>query len=153
MGLIRNSCGHISGHHEPIHVKFGVSGFFIMFYWNMVMKMLKCKKRKFDDITLQYSLQYFCNDGHGMLFDFFFFFFLLVLVMKHGEYLVERCSCSTDRLPFRPIRLINGPVFYLINWFRYRSRFCEMLTFRWFLSGGVSRKYLENEKHVGLSVR
>ena len=44
MGLIRYSCGHISGHHEPIHVKFGVWGFFIMFYWNMVMKMLKCKK-------------------------------------------------------------------------------------------------------------
>ena len=44
VGLIRYSCGHISGHHEPIHVKFGVWGFFIMFYWNMVMKMLKCKK-------------------------------------------------------------------------------------------------------------
>ena len=24
MGLIRYSCGHISGHNEPIHVKFGV---------------------------------------------------------------------------------------------------------------------------------
>ena len=24
MGLIRYSCGHISGYHEPIHVKFGV---------------------------------------------------------------------------------------------------------------------------------
>ena len=44
MVLIRYPCGHISGHHEPIHVKFGVWGFFIMFYWNMVMKMLKCKK-------------------------------------------------------------------------------------------------------------
>ena len=44
MGLIRYSCGHISGHYEPIHVKFGVWGFFIMFYWNIVMKMLKCKK-------------------------------------------------------------------------------------------------------------
>ena len=44
MGLIRYSCSHISGHHEPIHVKFGVWGFFIMFYWNIVMKMLKCKK-------------------------------------------------------------------------------------------------------------
>ena len=38
------SCCHISGHHEPIHVKFGVWKFFIMFYWNMVMKLLKCKK-------------------------------------------------------------------------------------------------------------
>ena len=36
---------HISGHHEPIHVKFGVWGFFIMFYWNMVTKMLKCEKK------------------------------------------------------------------------------------------------------------
>ena len=44
MGLIRYSCGHISGHHEPIHVKPGVWGFFIMFYWNIIMKMLKCKK-------------------------------------------------------------------------------------------------------------
>ena len=44
MGVIRYSCGHISGYHEPIHVKFGVWGFFIMFYWNIVMKMLKCKK-------------------------------------------------------------------------------------------------------------
>ena len=34
------SCGHISvPHDEPIHVR----GFFIMFYWNMVMKMLECK--------------------------------------------------------------------------------------------------------------
>ena len=56
MKIIRYSCGHISGHHEPIHVKFGVWGFFIMFYWNIVMKMLKCKKRKFDDVTLQYSI-------------------------------------------------------------------------------------------------
>ena len=45
-GLIRYSCGHILGHHEPIHDKFGVWGFFIMFYWNMVMKMLKCKNKK-----------------------------------------------------------------------------------------------------------
>ena len=44
VGLIRYSCGHISGHHEPIYVKFGVWGFFIMFYWNIVMKMLKCNK-------------------------------------------------------------------------------------------------------------
>ena len=44
MGLIRYSCGHISSHHKPSHVKFVVWGFFIMFYWNFVMKMLKCKK-------------------------------------------------------------------------------------------------------------
>ena len=44
MGLIRYSCGHISASHELIHVKFGVWGFF-MFYWNIVMKMLKCKNK------------------------------------------------------------------------------------------------------------
>ena len=36
--------GRASGHLEPIHVKFGVWGFFIMLYWNRVIKMLKCKK-------------------------------------------------------------------------------------------------------------
>ena len=48
MGLIRYSCSHILGHHESIHVKFGVWGFFIMFYWNikiLVMKMLKWQKK------------------------------------------------------------------------------------------------------------
>ena len=64
--LIRYSCGHISGHHEPIHVKLGVWGFFIMFYWNMVMKMLKCKKRKYDDVTLHYSLA-LCGNVPGKL--------------------------------------------------------------------------------------
>ena len=43
MGLIRYSWGHILGHHDPIHVKFGVCGVFIMFFWNMVMKRLRCK--------------------------------------------------------------------------------------------------------------
>ena len=56
MRLIRYSCRHISGPHEPIYVKFGVWGFFIMFYWNMVMKMLKCKNDNFDDVTLRYSI-------------------------------------------------------------------------------------------------
>ena len=35
MGLIRYSCGHISGHHEPIHVKFGVWGFF---FYHVLLK-------------------------------------------------------------------------------------------------------------------
>ena len=56
MGLIRYSCDHILGHHEPIHVKFGVWRFFIMLYRNMVMKLLKCKKKIFDDVTLRYSI-------------------------------------------------------------------------------------------------
>ena len=44
--LIKYSCSSNSGHHELIHVKFGVWGFFMImtFYWSMVMKMLKCKK-------------------------------------------------------------------------------------------------------------
>ena len=42
-GLITYSCRHISGPGEPIHVKFGVWGFFIILFWNMVMKMLKYK--------------------------------------------------------------------------------------------------------------
>ena len=46
----------ISGHHEPIHVKFGVWGFFHMFYWNMVMKMLKCKKENL--MTSHFSTLY-----------------------------------------------------------------------------------------------
>ena len=32
MGLISYSRDHISGHHEPIHAKFAVWGFLIMFY-------------------------------------------------------------------------------------------------------------------------
>ena len=56
MGLIRYSCGHISDHHEPIHIKFGVWGFFIMFYWNIVMKMLKCKKENL--MTSHFSTLY-----------------------------------------------------------------------------------------------
>ena len=46
MGFIRYSCRHISGHHEPIHAKFGLLGFFIMFYWNMVIKCWNAKKKK-----------------------------------------------------------------------------------------------------------
>ena len=43
MGLIRYLCCHTLGPHELNHVKIGVWGFYIMFYWNMVMKMLKYK--------------------------------------------------------------------------------------------------------------
>ena len=63
MGLIRYACGHILGHHEPIHVKFGAWRFFVMLYRNMkkkIMKMLKCqKKKKIDDVTLWYSIRLF----------------------------------------------------------------------------------------------
>ena len=52
MGLIRYLCGHILGHHEPIHVKFGVF-FFLLKYVNEIDEM---QERKFDDITLQYYM-------------------------------------------------------------------------------------------------
>ena len=57
MGLIRYSCGHILGHHEPIHVKFGVWRFFIMLYQNM-KKIMKMLKNIFDDVTLWCSIEY-----------------------------------------------------------------------------------------------
>ena len=54
-GLIRYSWRHISGYHEPIHVKFGVRGFLpcSMKYCHENAEM---QKRKFDDVTLQYSI-------------------------------------------------------------------------------------------------
>ena len=57
MGLNRYSCGHILGHHEPIHVKFGVWRFFIIAlpkYGHENAEMQK--KKKNDDVTLQYSI-------------------------------------------------------------------------------------------------
>ena len=50
--LIWYSCSHISGHHEPIHVKFSVRGLYIMFYWNIVLKMLKYKEENLMHHTL-----------------------------------------------------------------------------------------------------
>ena len=38
-GLIRYSCSHISGHHEPIHVKFGVWGLRSWTCWNAKKKI------------------------------------------------------------------------------------------------------------------
>ena len=71
-GLIRYSWGHISGHHEPIHVKFGVWRFFIMFYWNTVMKVLICKKENL--MTLHFSRPtLYCVNA-----TFFFFWFLIL---------------------------------------------------------------------------
>ena len=43
-GLIRYSCSHISGPHEPVPTKFGLWMFVIMLHRYMVSKMLKCKK-------------------------------------------------------------------------------------------------------------
>ena len=43
--ITRYSCGHISGPHELIYVKFGVWRFFTMIYWNMVIAW-KCWNAK-----------------------------------------------------------------------------------------------------------
>ena len=56
MGLIRYSCGHISGPHEPIPTKFGLWMFFIMLHRYMVSKMLKLKKKFFVMSSLLYSV-------------------------------------------------------------------------------------------------
>ena len=55
MGLIRYPCSHILGHHEPIHVKYGVRVFHHVLrkYGHENAEM---QKRKFDDVTLQYSM-------------------------------------------------------------------------------------------------
>ena len=56
MGLIRYSCGSISGLHEPISTKFQLWRVFIMHYRYMVFKRLKCKKSSFVASSLQYSI-------------------------------------------------------------------------------------------------
>ena len=59
MGLIRYSCGHISGHHEPIYVKFGV-WLSVRVFHHVLLKYGhendEMQKRKFDDVTLRYSI-------------------------------------------------------------------------------------------------
>ena len=56
MGLIRYSCGHISGHHKQIHVKFDVCRFFHHVLLKYCHENAEMQKRKFDDTTLQYSI-------------------------------------------------------------------------------------------------
>ena len=46
IGLIRYSCGHISGHHESIPTKFALWMFFIMLHRYIVSKTRKCKIKK-----------------------------------------------------------------------------------------------------------
>ena len=65
MGLIRYSCGHISGPGEPIPTKFGLWMFFIMLRRDMISKTMKCKicflmTSHFG--TLLVSLYYICSD-------------------------------------------------------------------------------------------
>ena len=107
MGIIRHSCDHISGHHEPIHVKFGVWGFFIMFYWNMVIKMLKCKKENlmmshFNTLSSTYM---WCNQVKQVWILSNSIFILLIDCMHHLQsYLLQQT----------PLKLVN--------WFhRYRQ--------------------------------
>ena len=64
MRLIRNSCSHISCPHEPIHVKYGLEGFFIMFYWNMGHENDECKKENL--MTSQYSFSSVANRSVGI---------------------------------------------------------------------------------------
>ena len=69
MGLIRYSYSHISGHHEPINVKFGVWGFFIMFYWKFGHENVQMQKLKFDDVTLLlFCVHIFLDVTHRMTF-------------------------------------------------------------------------------------
>ena len=58
MGLIRYSCGRISVHRATMNqlMSNGVWGFSSRSTEICSWKMLKCKKRKFDDVTLQYSI-------------------------------------------------------------------------------------------------
>ena len=60
MGLIRYSCGHILGHHEPIHVRFGVWRFFhhaLPKYEEKIHENAEMQKKIFfDDVTLWYSM-------------------------------------------------------------------------------------------------
>ena len=79
-GLIRYSCGHISGSHEPILTKFGLWMFFIMLHRYMVSKTLKCKKKKVVFVTS--SLLYSIGRGHRF---FFFFFFFVNYIDKGNE--------------------------------------------------------------------
>ena len=58
MGLIRYSCCRISGHHEPIHVKFGLWGVFhhVLLKIKYGHENAEMQTRKSDDVTLQYSM-------------------------------------------------------------------------------------------------
>ena len=55
MGLISYSCGHISGPHKPIHVKFGVC--FSHDLQKYGHENAQMQKRKFDHTSVLYKLQ------------------------------------------------------------------------------------------------
>ena len=56
MGLIRYSCGHISGHNKPIHAIWYVRVFHHVLLKYCHDENAEMHKRKFDDVTLQYSM-------------------------------------------------------------------------------------------------
>ena len=58
MELIRYSCGHILGHHEPIHVKFGVWRFFLHALPKYGHENTEMQTIFFDDVTFRYSIAY-----------------------------------------------------------------------------------------------
>ena len=58
MGLIRYWCGHISGHHEPIQKQIGEGFFFYHVLLTYGHESAEMQKRKFDDVTLRYSIEY-----------------------------------------------------------------------------------------------
>ena len=61
MGLIRYSCGHISGSQELIPTKFGLWMFFIMLHRYMVSKTLKYKKKEvFCDVIASVIYALYC---------------------------------------------------------------------------------------------
>ena len=76
MGLIRHSCGHISGHYEQIPIKFGLWMFFIMLHWYLVSKTLKYKQKRF------FFLFFFC----------FVFVCLFFFVMSSLLYSIRLCG-------------------------------------------------------------
>ena len=91
MGLIKYSCGHISGPHEPIHVNLVCEGFSSystdIWLWNCWNA-----KTKADDVTLRYSIREFSYVVQTITTElswpkeisldrfFFFFFFLFCFV-------------------------------------------------------------------------
>ena len=69
IGLIRYSCSHFSGPHEPISTKFRLWRFFIMLYLYMVFKMLQCKKK----LLWRHHFGTLYNIGEGEKFHHFLF--------------------------------------------------------------------------------
>ena len=118
MGLIRYSCGHISGPHEPIRVKFGVWRFFIILYRNMVMKMLKCKQKilmtshfgtllkyTYSIRTWRRNAKMFLRIHVNRLFDYFTIILLIIVqgLMPFHNYSVSNFVRTNNPLNWQSI--------------------------------------------------